>query len=190
MGPKFAASAWKFQQWHQAVIQLEEEVQAANSRGNILQSVARSGARGSTPQRLGEPSGRAPYRPAIAPSVADHAGMRQVCGSDPVGPGSTGIGHGAALVSPQPVWWPQNAPRGSQRAPIDICHRWVPSRWPKGGKKFQNRLAVAARQFAACRCLPRKITRIPLGNGVKSRRERGRRSGRVGTCSVPRLTFC
>jgi hypothetical protein len=35
-GTQFAASAWKFQKnWRQAVTQLEEELQAANSRGKL-----------------------------------------------------------------------------------------------------------------------------------------------------------
>ena len=41
-------------------------------------------------------------------------------------------------VSPQPVWWPQNASRGPQHAPIDVCHGAGPIRWPEGCRKISK----------------------------------------------------
>ena len=42
---------------------------------------------------------------------------------------------------------------------------------PRGAKNFKNRLAVAARRFAACHRGSRKIARKPLGNWRESCRE-------------------
>ena len=58
-----------------------------------------------------------------------------------MGRGNAGIGP-TDPVSPDPVWWPQNAPRGTLHAPIEVCHGAGPVRMPEGRQDFKKLNAV------------------------------------------------
>jgi len=95
--------------------------------------------------------------------------VRQKCGGEPVARGS--VGSLPPGFPPPGMVAPERA-RGTLRAPIDVCRRWVPFGWPEGCQKFQR---AARHSFST-------TDRPPA-----SRKEGGSKTGEIQTVAVLRV---
>src|SRR6516225_847617 len=128
-------------------------------------------------------------RPAVALRVANALTSAR-WGAE----GARGSAHRPpAPVSPHGIWWPQNASRGTRRAPIALGRksafvRPLPPLTGTEGNPAETQASPArnAPRSQLCRGGPpttrlaragQRISLKPLGNGAKSHRERATRQG-------------